>query len=100
MQAVTDSYTPAPTRPGALALSYEWIAYGMLIALALALRIAELDSIPLTNREAAQALAAWRALHPALPGSVIVPESPLLFLLHGFGFSIFGGTEFAARLFT
>lgn len=98
MQIVTQP--SAETRSAPLAVPVEWIVYAVLIALSLWLRVAELDTVPLSGTEATQNLAAWRALHPLLPGSVIVPESPLLFLLHGLAFSTLGGTEFAGRIFT
>jgi hypothetical protein len=98
MQIVSQQ-TPE-TRSAPLAVPVEWIAYAILIFLSLWLRVAELDTVPLSGHEATQNLAAWRVLHPALPGSVIVPESPLLFLLHGIAFTTLGGTEFAARIFT
>ncbi len=100
MQAVRESEQPVESQPALLTVSYEWIAYAVLMIFALVMRIADLDIVPLTSQEASQALAAWRTVHPDLPGSVIVPESPLLFLLHSVGFSILGGTEFAARVFT
>jgi 4-amino-4-deoxy-L-arabinose transferase-like glycosyltransferase len=100
MEMTTQSQQAAESETVSLALPFEWIAYAILIALSLWLRVAELDVVPLTGHEATQALAAWRALHPALPGSAIVAESPLLFLLHGIGFTALGGTEFAARIFT
>ena len=100
MQAVTQSPSSSETRPAGLAVSYELIAVVMLALLSLALRVAELDNVPLTNYEASQALAAWRVLHPHLPGSTIVPDSPLLFLLHSIVLSISGGAEAAVRSFT
>lgn len=100
MQAVRESDQVIQSPPALAAVSYELIAYAVLIAFALTLRIADLHSVPMTGREATQALAAWRTLHPHLSGSVIVPESPLLFALHVTGFSMLGGTEFAARVFT
>jgi hypothetical protein len=94
------SQQSAETHSAPLVVPVEWIAYAVLIVLSLWLRVAELDTVPLSGREATQALAAWRALHPNLPGSAIVPASPLLFLLHSVGFTALGGTEFAARIFT
>jgi predicted membrane-bound mannosyltransferase len=100
MQTMTQSQSVTPTRSSGLVISYEWAAYAVLIALSLWLRVAELDVVPMSGGEATQALAAWRALHPHLPGALIVPDSPLLFFLHTVGFSFLGGTEFAARIFT
>ena len=101
MQGVTvEPAAPAVSQPARLAVSYEIIAYALLIALALVLRFAELDSVPLTAGEAQQALAAWRVVNPDAPGSDIIPSSPLLFALHGLSFSLFGATEGTARLWT
>ena len=89
-----------PSQAGGAVISVEFIAYAGLILLALVLRFAQLDAVPLTNAEARQALAAWRVVQPDVPGSAIVPESPLLFLLHSFSFTILGGSEFSARFWT
>lgn len=99
MQIVTPQQS-VETRGALIAVPVEWIAYTVLIVLSLWLHVAELDTVALSGREATEALAAWRALHPYMPGSAIVPESPLLFLLHTIGFTALGGTEFAARIFT
>ena len=99
-QDQTQAVVEQGAEPGAVAISYEWIAYGLLFALGLWLRVAELDSVPLSADEATQALAAWRALNPALAGTTIVPESPLLFMLHGLSFSTLGASAFSARIFT
>lgn len=106
MQAVTQESYQDTTEDGGqaqgqgLVISYEVIAYALLIALSLWLRVAELDTVPLSSREATQALAAWRAINPELPGAAIVPQSPLLFTLHGLSFSIFGASEFSVRILT
>lgn len=84
----------------ALQINVEFIAYMMVFVLALVLRIAELDTIPLSAGESRQALAAWRALNPEAPGSPITPESPLLFLLHAVTFTALGASEFTVRVFT
>ncbi len=78
----------------------EMLAYIALVVLALTLRLAQLDVVPLTEREARQALAAWRVVYPDAAGSLIVPESPLLFALHSVSFSVLGASEFAARIAT
>ena len=81
-------------------ISVEFVAYLLLALLALALRFAELDIVPMTDAESREALAAWRALYPEAAGGVIVPQSPLLFFLHSLSFSLMGATELSARLFT
>lgn len=100
MQGVTSNTVMTRAQPSVFVLSFEIVAYLLIIVLALVLRVAELDRVPLTGEEARQGLAAWRALHPEFPGSQITPESPLLFLLHGIGFSIFGASEFSVRIAT
>ncbi|MEO8606747.1 MAG: glycosyltransferase family 39 protein [Chloroflexota bacterium] len=89
-----------PSQTGGAVISIEFVAYALLILLALVLRFAQLDAVPLTNAEARQALAAWRVVQPNVPGSPILPESPLLFLLHSLSFTVLGGSEFSARLWT
>jgi predicted membrane-bound mannosyltransferase len=81
-------------------ISVEFVAYLGLILLALVLRIAQLDAVPLSQPEAREALAAWRAVQPEVTGSAIVPESPLLFLFHSLSFTMLGGSEFTARIWT
>lgn len=99
MQAVTQQDKTTPDiRP--LHVNMEFVVYALLFMLVLVLRIAELDTVPLSAGESRQALAAWRVLHPDAPGSPITPESPLLFLLHAAVFTTFGASEFTARVFT
>lgn len=91
---------PDVAQPRRLTLRLEVAVYIALALLALVLRVAELDAVPLSDGEARQALAAWRAAWPNVSGEAITPNSPLLFALHVFGFSTMGGNEFSARLFT
>jgi hypothetical protein len=83
-----------------LTLSVEVIAYLLLLLLTLALRLAELDTVPLSLTEAQQALAAWQTLNPIEAVEAPVADSPLLFGLQKLAFSVLGGHEFAARLGT
>ncbi len=82
----------------ALALPSAALALTALFALGLLLRLAELDRILPNEREALQALAAWRFLNPQLPGTQLLPASPLLFALQALLFSLFGASEVTARL--
>lgn len=104
MQAITttelDVVERETSRGRQVSLSFEVIAYAVLIALAVVLRLAELDTVPLSDREARQALAAWRIVYPESSGSEIIPESPLLFLLHSLSFSMLGTSEFSVRWMT
>ena len=74
------------------------IALGALLVFGLFLRLAELDSVLLNEREARQALSAWRVTQPQPPGAQPTPESPLLFALQATLFSLFGAGEVSARL--
>jgi len=98
MQNVT-TFEGAPLERGQLVIRVEWVAYLALFVLALVLRFAELDSVPLTPDETPQALAAWRALAEgnAAPAQA---ASPLLFALQTLAFTILGTNEGAARVFT
>ncbi|MBZ0293587.1 MAG: hypothetical protein K8L99_13550 [Anaerolineae bacterium] len=98
MQSVVQEQPQIQSR--GLAISLEWVAYALILVLALVLRFAELDTVPLTAHESQQALAAWRMLNTNIPGGTIVPESPLLFLLHSLGFATLGASETSARLWT
>lgn len=96
------SNTPATTQHNgqrlSISISIEWIAYGLLLAFALFLRVADLDSVPLTDAEATRALAAWQTLDPTTPGTALTPDSPLSFWWQVTAFSTLGGHEFSARL--
>lgn len=79
-------------------LSGEAIAYFALILLALLLRLAELDVVPMSDSEVPAALGAWHLVFPDAPGDTVQPNSPILFWGQTLTFSIMGGTEFASRL--
>lgn len=86
--------------PRRFAIRTEIIVYAVIVLLALILRIAQLDVVPLTTHEARQALAAWRVVNPVASGATIVPESPLLFAIHYLSFSVLGVNEFSTRILT
>jgi len=81
-------------------ISLETIFYIALVALTLLIRFAELDTVPLTNAESAQALSAWRAIQPEASLEPNATSSPLLFALQSISFGVFGGSESAARALT
>ena len=83
-----------------LNLSIEFVAYAALLLLAVVLRLAQVDVISMTNSQAQEALAAWRVVYPHAPGSAILSQSPLLFLLHSLSFTTLGASEFSARIGT
>lgn len=79
-------------------VSLEFVAYLALILLALLLRVADLDIVPMNEAEAVQALPAYHFVHPDAPGDPLAATSPIVFWLQAISFSLFGGTELAARL--
>ncbi|MFN8565368.1 MAG: hypothetical protein U0703_27925 [Anaerolineae bacterium] len=81
-------------------VSFELIAYGAILVLALVLRLAELDTTPIMASETHNALAAWRVIMPNAPGEPLIASSALLFALQSLSFSVLGGTELAARIAT
>lgn len=95
-----DSYPGANRLLPRLIIRGEVVIYLAIALLALVLRIAQLDVVPLSTHEARQALAAWRVVYPEAAGGLIVPESPLLFALHSLAFSTLGPSEFSTRIFT
>ncbi len=87
----------APLR---LTVTLEALFYLALGVAALLMRLAELDTIPLGEAEAREALAAWHFVSPAVPGNAPLATSPLLFALNSLFMSLMGGSELAARLAT
>jgi len=101
MQAVKTTSPTVSAAPGEgvrLTVSVELLAILLVIGLALLLRLAELDSVPMNTYEAARSLGAVQAVLPDTPGDVNAPASPLLFFLQTMAFSVFGVNEFSARL--
>ncbi|MCU0496857.1 MAG: glycosyltransferase family 39 protein [Anaerolineae bacterium] len=94
--------TTSRATPQVWTLSLEGIVYLALIVLALVFRLAEIDSIPLTPAETADALAAWRTISPdgAPVPEEFTTDSPVLFTMQRIGFTLLGPTELAARLLT
>lgn len=89
-----------PVSPARVAVRLEVIAYIALLALALLLRLAELDTVPLSAAEAHNALAAQRLVQPGAPGASAAPPSALLFGAQALTFSLLGASAFTARLLT
>lgn len=81
-----------------LRISLEGSAYLVLVLFVLLLRVAELDTVPMSDAEALQALPAYHALHPDAPGEPQPAQSALTFYLQIASFTLLGGTELAARL--
>lgn len=97
--------TPMPvfagveTRPRIL-ISGELVAYGVLLVLALVLRVANLDTVPLLPAETHNALAAWRSVSADAPGVSLISTSAILFDAQSVSFALLGASEFAARVAT
>ncbi|MCS6835176.1 MAG: glycosyltransferase family 39 protein [Anaerolineae bacterium] len=98
MQA-TQTYLNASTKATGRSWSAEILAYVLLFLLALVVRLAELDAVPMTDREAIDALAAWVVVYPQTSAQPQPASNPMGFWGQLLGFSLLGGTEFAARLF-
>ncbi len=83
-------------RPFATWLTVERAAYLVIVLVAAAIRLVQLDLRPLTIAEAADA---WRAWQLAQGGIVAgTTASPLVFALNLWTFDILGATDFLARL--
>ena len=102
MQAIEQPLTQLENEdhaePVRLSLSVELIAYAVLLLFALCVRVAELDTVPLSAMEALQTVPAWQMLHPDAPGNALNPDSPVTVWLQAVGLTMFGGSTFAARL--
>lgn len=71
-----------------------------IFALALVLRLVNLDSVPMSVRETPDALAALRAVWPQTPGDSLASSSAAVFLAQALGFTALGSGAGAARLIT
>lgn len=95
LSGVDDAQSQAAT---SLSIEVEWLAYIGLALLALFLRTTMLDSAPISDAEARQALHAWHTIEDDAPGAFIVSSSPLTYLTQLTAFSLAGANEFNARL--
>jgi len=99
---VTDTLFEQPSVPrqeaAPWAISYEVIAWGILLLAALLIRLAEIDTVSLSDREAAPAVTAWHLVHADAPGTPSPVTSPILLWTQATSFAVLGGTEFAARM--
>ncbi|PJF38560.1 MAG: hypothetical protein CUN55_16935, partial [Phototrophicales bacterium] len=99
MEATIEKQVTVSSRP-MFRLSIEAVAYILLVAFALILRFAELDTVPLASTETHRALAAWQYLHGANSPMPLVADSPLIFWSQVVAFTLGNATEIGARLFT
>lgn len=81
-----------------ISIDAEWLAYIGLGLLALVLRFAMLDVVPLSDAEAQQALHAWHTVQDDAPGAFATSSSPLIYLTQVIAFSLAGASELTTRL--
>lgn len=81
-----------------ISIDAEWLAYIGLALIALFLRVTMLDSVPIADAEAQQALHAWHTIEDDAPGSFATSSSPSTYLAQLTAFSLAGANEFTARL--
>lgn len=78
-----------------------WTAVGSIavVATAAILRLAQLDRVPLSPREAAVSHAAWRFVEGQTigPGNAVPNVGPAFLLLQSLGFFLFGASDVVAR---
>ncbi len=97
--------TPMPVFAGVqtrqrILISAELVAYAVILVLALVLRFADLDVVPLLPTETHNALAAWRAVSADAPGVSLMPNSAILFDVQSVSFALMGASDVAARVGT
>ena len=79
-------------------ISFEVLAYALLVLLALFLRVTALDTLPLTDDEVGSALHAWHTIEDDAPGAMTVSDSPLTYISQLLAFTALGADEFSARI--
>jgi hypothetical protein len=82
------------------AIRLETLLYVVVVLLALTLRVAELDTLPLSADEATPALAAFKLLYPQSFVTATTAPSPWVFGVQAISFNLLGANEFAARILT
>ena len=83
-----------------LVVSPEIALYIVFLALAVVLRLPEMDTIPLNAHESREALAAYRALNPAAPGDAPLSSYPLMAAANTLTMAIGGAENVSARFAT
>ena len=79
-------------------ISVEALAYIGLVLVALLLRVIDLDTVPISDFEAEQALHAWHTIEDDAPGAFSVSSSPMTYISQLATFSLLGASDFAARI--
>src|SRR3989304_3837593 len=79
-------------------LTVERSLYLAFFALALALRLYQLNAHPLTDAEAREALLAYRLIRGTVDSSAAFPHSPAYFFFTYLSFLVFDASDATARL--
>lgn len=82
------------------AIPFECLAYVAIALLSLWLRVSMLDTVPISDFEAQQALHPWHTLEDDAPGSYQAARSPLVYNGQLLVFSLAGADAFNARIVT
>lgn len=92
---------PGSAAAAPLRLNLEVIAYTVLIALTLALRLIALGDVPISTVEVTPAVSAWRTVMPQSPVvPEVLPDSPAVFWAQRTAFTVLGANEMSARVLT
>lgn len=75
----------------------EWVVYALLLVALIVMRFANLDTAPMSDMEATQAMTAWDAVYPRAASMEAVSAMPLTFYGQVLGLSTAGKAELAAR---
>src|SRR5260221_4353459 len=79
------------------AITLEWFLYGLIVAAALLLRLAQLGAHPLNDVEAREALSVLHQVR-GLADANLEPHSPAYFFITFFSFLLFDASSATARL--
>ncbi|MEQ8673484.1 MAG: hypothetical protein RLP44_27390 [Aggregatilineales bacterium] len=103
-QAVVESTQSSDVFParssGRVMISGEVLIYLIIIVFSLALRTADLDTVPIASSETHNALAAFHAAYPANGVEPLTSDSAVTFWLQRLAFTTFDTGEAGARVFT
>jgi predicted membrane-bound mannosyltransferase len=96
-EVIEQAITQPPAQPAPLPwLTIELLLVGLIIGIALVLRLWRLGAYPLSDVEAQQALVAWRLYQGGAPELALY--SPLMASLSTISFFLLQDSEFTARL--
>lgn len=99
VQAADNPPIEAPAISGPrITITLEALLYLALIVFSLVIRLPELNTIPLNDAEAHEALAVYRIIEPRAPGSHLTTHNPLMFSANVLTMSIAGTDNSTARL--